>query len=382
VSAASPVDTDVPPAPAGGRSALLRFGAARLDPRRNGLNLVRLVLAYSVLVAHGWYISGDGVGPQLDGENIGGWAVFGFFAISGYLITGSRVAKPIGDYLVHRLARIFPAFLVCLAITAFIAAPIGFWHVHGTLDGFLTTPTTPVAYVLANATLRMNAYDVAGTPGDVPYLGAWDGSLWSLYYEFLCYIVIWLLGGLAVFRRSPIFVGVCFVFSVAIYAAIGLAERFGLDPSFALFARLLPFFLGGSLIYFIVERYGINRIFALISLILAVALIAFIPRWGGQAAAPFLAYGLLYLSSVIGQPSWVARNDVSYGFYIYAWPIQQLTVLFGAANLGMPAYILITVALTFGAGWLSWVLVERPMMTLARGPKDRPRPNIPLELNR
>jgi len=364
------------------RSRAEAFKGTPYPYARNSLNLFRLILAGLVLFAHAWYIAGHGTGPSIQSESLGGWAVAGFFVLSGFLITRSRLRTTPGNFLLHRIARIFPAFIVVLVVTAFVFAPIALFAEQGSLAGFFTTGITPFQYVWGNITLAINYYDIGATLQSVPYPGAWNGSLWTLYYEFLCYIVIWLLGGLAVFRRSPIFVGVCFVFSVAIYAAIGLAERFGLDPSFALFARLLPFFLGGSLIYFIVERYGINRIFALISLILAVAFIAFIPRWGGQAAAPFLAYGLLYLSSVIGQPSWVARNDVSYGFYIYAWPIQQLTVLFGAANLGMPAYILITVALTFGAGWLSWVLVERPMMTLARGPKDRPRPNIPLELNR
>ena len=94
----------------------------------------------------------------------------------------------------HRVARIFPAFLVCLVVTAFVFAPIAYLHQHGTVDGLLTTPTTPLNYVFGNATLRMFAFDVAGTPGNVPYPGAWNGSLWTLYYEFGCYMVVAALG--------------------------------------------------------------------------------------------------------------------------------------------------------------------------------------------
>ena len=70
------------------------------------------------------------------------------------------------------------------------------------------------------------------------------------------------------------------------------------------------------------------------------------------------------------------RNDVSYGFYIYAWPVQQLVVLVGGAALGMPVYILITIVVTFALAWLSWVLIERPAMLLARpkGNHLRPQP--------
>ncbi|MCB1297505.1 MAG: acyltransferase [Microthrixaceae bacterium] len=342
--------------------------------RNNSLNMFRLVLAGLVLFAHAWYIAGQGTGPSIQGENLGGWAVAGFFVLSGFLITRSRLRTTPGEFLLHRIARIFPAFIVVLFVTAFVFAPVALLIEQGSLEGFFTTGPTPFQYVWGNITLAINHYDIGVTLSSAPYPGAWNGSLWTLYYEFLCYILVWLLGGLPVFRRSPVFVGSCFVFSVAVYAAIGLADRVGLDPSFALFARLLPYFLGGALIYFIVEKYGMNRVFAMVSIVVAVVLIAFVPRWGGQASAPFLAYGLLYLSSVIKQPEWIAKNDVSYGFYIYAWPIQQLAVLFGAATLGMPAYIAITVVLTFGAGWLSWVLVERPMMSLARGASARLRP--------
>ena len=129
--------------------------AVELDVRDNSLNLIRLGLALLVLVAHGFYLSGAGTGPSFEGENLGGWAVFGFFTISGYLITASRFANPLGRYLLLRVARIYPAFLVCLVVTAGIFAPIA-WAAEGRdWNGFLATPTTPLAYVLDNLALRI-----------------------------------------------------------------------------------------------------------------------------------------------------------------------------------------------------------------------------------
>jgi len=58
-----------PPGAPSTRAALWRVGAVTFDPRRNSLNLLRLVFAYSVLVAHGWYITGEGVGPHLNGDH-------------------------------------------------------------------------------------------------------------------------------------------------------------------------------------------------------------------------------------------------------------------------------------------------------------------------
>ncbi|WP_191905653.1 acyltransferase family protein [Microbacterium caowuchunii] len=334
--------------------------------RHNSLNLFRLVLAALVLFAHAWYIAGRGAGPSIQGENLGGWAVAGFFVLSGFLITRSRLRTSPGEYLLHRIARIYPAFVVVLLVTAFVFAPAALLIEQGSLDGFLSTPVTPLQYVWGNLALHIDHYDIGTTLQSVPYAGAWNGSLWTLFYEFLCYLLVWVLGFLALFRRSPVLVGIAFVASVAVYAGIDVAHRLGLDTSFDLLARLAPFFLGGSLIYFIVERWGINRILGLVALLVTVAMIWLIPRWGGQAAAPFLAYGLLSLSTWIPQPAWVARNDVSYGFYIYAWPVQQLTVLIGGAEMSMWVYIPVTVVVTFALAWLSWVAVERPAMRLVR----------------
>ncbi|MGN7189009.1 acyltransferase family protein [Microbacterium enclense] len=344
--------------------AVLR--SAAYPYRANSLNLFRLILAAAVLFAHSWYIAGRGTGPSLQGENLGGWAVAGFFVLSGFLITRSRLRSTPGDYLLHRVARIYPAFVVVLVVTAAVFAPIALLVETGSLQGYLTTPVTPLQYMWGNLPLEIQHYNIGATLQSVPYPGAWNGSLWTLFYEFLCYLVVWVLGFLAVVRRSPVVVGALFLVSVAVYAALGVAQRGGLDESFALFARLLPFFLGGSAVFYLVERWGTNLIFGVASLAAAVGLIAAIPHWGGQVAAPCLAYGLLSLSAVIPQPGWIAKNDISYGFYIYAWPVQQLTVLFGGAQWGMIVYLAITVVVTAAFAWLSWVLVERPVMLAIR----------------
>ncbi|WP_456789420.1 acyltransferase family protein [Cellulomonas sp. P5_C5] len=371
MSAASPLDAPgavLPQSTAARSRGFWHWGEARFDPRHNSLNLLRLVLAYAVLVAHGWYLSGAGTGPQIRGENIGGWAVFGFFAISGYLITGSRWTKPIGEYLVHRVARIFPAFLVCLVVTAFVFAPVNWVWTHGSLAGFFSTPTTPVGYVLSNITLRMNAYDVAGTPTGVPYPGAWDGSLWSLYYEFACYLVVAVLGTFAIFRRSAWPLTVAFVVSVALQAqstrVLGYAGNHA-DVPFML--KLLPFFLAGGLLYVLRERVSLTWPLAVAATALGAVLVLGIPGWGAQLAAPLVAYVVLWLGAVLPMPGLLRKHDVSYGIYIYAFPVQQLLAMAGAHHLGLVAYDLLAAVATIPLAVGSWLLVERPVMRRARG---------------
>ncbi|GAA5148600.1 acyltransferase [Microbacterium pseudoresistens] len=334
--------------------------------RRNSLNLFRLILAAIVLFAHSWYIAGRGTGPLIHGENLGGWAVAGFFVLSGFLITRSRLRTSAGDYLLHRVARIYPAFLVCLLVTAGLFGPIAALLEHGTLAGYLSTPVTPFQYVWGNLGLAVSSYDIGATLDTVPYPNAWNGSLWTLYYEFLCYLTVWVLGAWALFRRSILPAFILFALSVLVWANLGFLARFGLDPSFGLLFKLLPFFLGGACAYFIVDRFGINRWIAIATIVIAVALIVLVPGWGGQVSAPFLTYGLLFLSTVIPQPRWIAKNDISYGFYIYAWPVQQLMVLAGGLRWGMVVYIILTIVGTVILAAASWFLIERPSMQRVR----------------
>lgn len=346
------------------------LGGVPYPYRENSLNLFRLLLAAVVLVAHSFYTTGNGDGPHIRGENLGGWAVAGFFVISGFLITRSRLRTRAGDYLLNRVTRIFPAFTVCLIVTAALFGPLAMLIQYGSLQGYASNPITPLQFVWSNITLYMNEYTIGGTLSELPYRAVWNGSLWTLYYEFLCYMLVWILGALAWFRRSALLSLIVFIIVTGAHANGSLLTRLGLDGSFLLFVKLAPFFLGGACIYFVIERHGVNRWLGISALVIAAALILSIPHWGGQVSAPFLAYGLLWLATVIPQPRWVATNDVSYGFYIYAWPVQQLLALIGLGVGGNPAafvlYNVVAVIVTFGLAWVSWVVVERPAMTRIR----------------
>lgn len=344
--------------------------------RGNSLNLFRLVFAAMVLFAHSWFTAGAGASPGFRGENLGGWAVAGFFVVSGFLITGSRFSHSAGAFLVHRIARIFPAFIVCLVLTAFVFAPIADLWEHGTLRGFLSTGPTPLNFVWSNLALHINNYDIGHTLDTVPYPGAWNGSMWTLFYEFCCYMIIWILGGLLIVRRSVLPMVVLFVASVANWALLpAVIHHFGLNEDYQLLSHLLPYFLGGALVYYAVQRVGVSAVLGMACVLVTAGLIVFVPGWGGQASAPFMAYGLIWLSTLIPQPRLIAKNDISYGVYIYAWPMQQLFAMWGAAQLGMWFYWLTTAAATVFLASLSWVFIEHPILRLVkRAPVAIPAP--------
>ena len=352
--------------------------ASRLDSRDNALNLFRLILATAVFISHAYSITAAGPEPRWAGESLGGWAVIGFFVISGYLITASRMRSNLGTYLVQRIARIFPAFLVCMIITAAVFAPFAYFVQNDTLVGFLTTPNTPVNYVFANAGLKITDYSVAGTLATVPYPYAWNGPLWTLYYEFLAYLVVGFAMIFAVVKRTPWTLVALFAGSVLVRANLDLLGRLtGGNFEADLLSKLLPYFLGGAVVYMLREWIPLRWWVALPSLAVGLLVAYQWNQWGGQAAAPLFAVTILWLASWVPSPGFIKTNDVSYGLYIYAWPIQQLLALGGVHEHGLLVYNVATGAGALILASASWFLLERPVMRRVRDSLRREKAAAP-----
>ncbi|MBN9178514.1 MAG: acyltransferase [Microbacterium sp.] len=345
-----------------------------IDPRNNSLNLLRLVMAAMVLFHHVIPLTGRGEGVELTpGESVGGWAVFGFFMISGYLITGARLRSDGGRYLINRIARLFPAFFFVNVLTAFLLAPIAFSVQNGSLDGFLSTPNTPASYVIGNGWLKMVDYSVAGTLANVPYPFAWNGSLWSLYYEFTAYLLVGFFLVLPAARRSvwPMLLAFVATCALKIWNDAFVVALSGIGADVVQFGRLLPFFFGGALVFMIRERYGERFTLtwwgALLCAVGTVALVLVFPAYGGQLAAPLLTYVLLWIGARLPSPQLFQVHDFSYGVYVWGFPLTQLLCLWGWAGAPLPLFFAVLVPSTFVIAALSWFFVERPTIRWSRG---------------
>lgn len=343
----------------------LLFGKP-FNSRKNSLNLLRLVLASSVLFHHSFPLLGLGYGPPIFNEGIGGWAVIGFFALSGYLITASRKSKSFGDYLTLRIARIYPAFITCLLATVVIFAPLNWIVKKGSISGYLNPDAHPANFIINNLSLKMWQYDVGGGPFGVPAGGSWNGSLWSLYYEFICYIIIGLLLISPWARKSPIPILALWAISVIIKVQLGVTTHLlGWSVDVVQLARLLPYFMAGAVLQVLKNRIGMNGWVALGSAGTFIALLFVNEQWGGQVGSLFLTYTLLYLGNVLPCPRLIQTQDISYGIYIYAWPSQQ-TIVTLLPGVGYWRMSLLALGLTVVFAILSWLLIEKPILQRAR----------------
>ena len=327
------------------------------DPRSNSLNAVRLAMAVGVIVWHSYPLTGHELTYQPLRQAVAELWEDGFFAISGFLITSSWLRNPnIRNFVVARALRLIPAFYICLVLTAFVVAPVGVAMQGGNWAALITS-ADPVKYVLSNSGLWIFERGVGPTPTNVPHPGTWNGSLWTLAWEALCYIGILALGVFGLLKKRwsiPTAFAVTLIFLIYTH----LAHTGGHPASAARFAIM---FLSGALIYKYQDAIPCNRMTTLGALTV-VAVCMHLSDYRIIAAA-FWAYAAISIGAQVKTKHLQLKNDISYGFYIYGFPIQQL--LFIAIGPIQPIlFAVASISLTFPLAVASWLAVEKPSMKL------------------
>jgi peptidoglycan/LPS O-acetylase OafA/YrhL len=331
---------------------------ARFDPRHNHLNAMRLVLAITVAVCHGMEL-GFGHQPTISGVELGDLAVDAFFVLSGFLLAGSYLRlDSIRRYVWHRFLRIMPGFWVCLAVTALIVAPaIAAIQGRGAASVF-TGDESAFHFILRDSTLMMRQFGINGLPQDVPAPGILNGSLWTLFYEAICYATVIGLGLVGALRRRPALtlavIGMLWILTV-----LHAGEFVIIGPERVL--RFTFLFLIGSAMFLYARVMPMTAWFAAASAVVLIAGLVWTPDYRA-VAAPALAYLCLWFA-VIRPPKATASSDFSYGLYVYHWPIFQLLAVAGLAESGHPVFIITGLILALSAALLSWYLIERPCLT-------------------
>lgn len=290
--------------------------------RRNNFDGLRLIAAMMVVLSHMASLGGEREW-QVQGVNWGLIGVACFFAISGYLVLGSWRSDPdIGRFLHRRYLRIAPALLVVMPLSFALVAAMG-------LRGF---PDNPVHLL--------------------------NGSLWTIYYEVTFYL---LLPAAAILTKRVTLTAVSLL--VGIYVAFPTYLMLE-NPAFFFYFGV-PFAVGLALMEYPVLRRWWWAISGL-----GIACLPLHPASIGLIVAPLVIW--------IGTRSWPLLReagrygDLSYGIYIWAWPIQQTVIALLGHETGYWYLISVALPLILALAWLSWRLVEAP--ALSRKPRRADRP--------
>jgi peptidoglycan/LPS O-acetylase OafA/YrhL len=373
------------PAAAGGTAARRRrsLGEA-LSPSHNSLNFMRLFFALVVIMSHTVVAGGFKAFDRINQTASGTLAVFGFFAISGYLIARSAARHSAGRYLWQRFLRIFPGFWVCLLVTAFVFGPIAWFAIPhaacGSFSCYLHAPSGPIGYIYRNFLLHMNQVAISGTPtGRIfpLFWASWNGSLWTLFYEFLCYLIVLGLALVGLLRHRAatlVITSVAFLATVYFTAESRSLVDFNVYHNYV-WMTLLKFvvvFLAGSLAYLYEDVIPDSGLLALGCTVLFFASMALpngkgIPGFNFTYSTmffPLMVYPVLWLGAHLPLQRVGTKNDYSYGIYIYAFPVQQLFAIWRLNRWGYLAYLGLVVLGTVPLALASWWGIEKRALRL------------------
>jgi peptidoglycan/LPS O-acetylase OafA/YrhL len=362
------------------------------SPRANGIGFLRLALACAVFVAHCGPL---GVGRSNIGDTwtrgqveFGSAGVYGFFVLSGFLVTASARRTGVGRFLWHRALRIYPGLWACLLVTALVLGPLLYRHDHGTTAGYWNAPQGPLGYLVDNWGGGLRQFGLSGLFTGTPYgrevhASVVDGSLWTLSSELCCYAAVAVLAFTGVLLRAPRLVLVLAAWAYLVLLGDFVAQahdgilrpgdathpRFGPLPllgviSLTELVPLLLMFLLGAAFQLYADRVPMHPLLgcAAGAVVLATAFL------GGfmVVGLPVYAYLLLavacYLPRVAHRVG--RRHDYSYGVYIYAFPAQQVTAQFLGVRWHLAGFAAVALALTAACAVLSWHVVEHPMLKL------------------
>ena len=349
--------------------------ADRFDPRRNNLTVQRLILAGVVVLVHGQSLSSD-TQPSVFRADLGELAVDGFFVLSGFLVTRSALRlDSVRRFAWHRALRILPGFWACLLVTGLVVAPLlAVLEGRSALSVF-TGPDSAPQYVLRNGALLIRQFGISGLREDEFMPGVMDGSLWSLFYEAICYAAVGALalagvlvprptpvGGrhsahplrLLVHRRSLVAVVVAGLWVTLVLDKLGVAVPMHMG-------RQMTFvFLIGALAQLYAEHIPMDWRLAAVGAMIWLGSCALMHEYRlvGGLAFGYLLLWLAAAARVIPQP----RADLSYGVYMYHWPIDTILLGLGLGAAGLPVFLVCSAVLTAAVAAGSWFVIESPAL--------------------
>lgn len=343
-----------------------------------GFDFLRIGLACTIVIFHAYWLSGDTY-LRSTGFWFGEYALVPmFFALSGFLISGSALRLTLQNFLLNRGLRILPALAVDIVFCALVIGPI--------------MTIVPLSRYFSDADFYAYFLNVTGwmhyrLPGVFTTLPTYrvNGSLWSVPYEMLCYgIISGLILSKALLNPRTIVAVVLFFMATGL-AAENLESHIA-EPIFAVLRFLfvsrggqtITAFLMGIAVYVYRDRVPYSLpLFGLSVIICIVAIMLLktpdIEHVGNRfLVLPALVYITVFLGlTPIPVPAFLRKGDYSYGVYLYHAPLLQILIslapgLFLKPGSGPVFLTLFGIPAVGIFAALSWHNVEKPVLGLRK----------------
>lgn len=319
----------------------------------NSFDLLRLCAAALVLYSHQHALLGLAEPELLGWTTFGGVGVSIFFFLSGLLVWSSWARDPdLKRFFIRRSLRIFPALWFVVLVTVLVLGPI--FSKLAAADYFASFE----AWRYLSTALLVVWRGLPGVFSDNPFPLAVNGSLWTLPVEFLCYVSVAVVGSIGLVRRNGLI-------ALSLGAAV-LAAAFGpllLGNRFVPHLEMVAFFWWGVVYGFFRERSASERQVWFIGL--GVALMAFLVlglHGVERTGMLVIAAALVVVAQRVSWGAWVTDQlgDLSYGMYIFAFPVQQIVAELGRQRgWTFAMHLSLSFVVTSVLAYLSWHLLEK-----------------------
>ena len=322
--------------------------------------IYRYLLAIAVVFSHLW---------RTPAEYAGMYAVFAFYALSGYLMalvltkTYGFSAGGTARFLANRALRIFPPYLSILALSLAVAFLLP--ELARELNPVMVVPGSASSWLRNIAILGLNGFPERLVP-----------SAWSLHVELVFYVAMAL-----VLARTRWMVVLWFLASV-VYAVYAFTVELDIQGRYySVFAASLPFSLGALAFHHRDLLRRLPRWHLLPAIVLTIGVYLFAgalledPLLDGLILAVLSgAYLLACLSAVDVRavPAGLSKldrylGDLAYPVFLCHWPVG-VTMMWA---FGLPprtaALFLVSLPLINLVGWAVHELVERRVGTTRSG---------------
>lgn len=320
--------------------------------RNNCFDVARHIAAMAVIFSHHFAFNGLPEPKVLGITKLGTFAVLVFFSISGYLIAASYLnSKSIISYYSKRVKRIFPALIVCSFIMVYFICPI-----FGTGNGLnYIFSVGALSSFIDFSTLGWHPENINGFASNYIHKGMLNGSLWTLGFEFAAYIFV----SIAFFRKKNVAISALAVILIAIVAQLSVLNGIKIPHTGDLnrLSLLTATFFCGSLLYCLRQYWDSTKAKCLLMVIalLCALLISEKNEYDLMfyIAVPFFIVPLctIFRDKIIN-----GKFDISYGIYIYAYPVQQIVI--NNTTLSFYESMALSLIIVIILASLSWKFVE------------------------
>lgn len=301
--------------------------------RNNNFGVLHLLAALFVMYGHQCALLGEAP-PMILGSQIQAIGVKMIFLISGYFIMkslfaqGEHIKKAGLIYAVKRIGRLYPEYIFCLIITALVIGPI---FSELTITEYFAGSTV-WDYIFNNIRLYIT-YNLPGMFQYNPYVGAVNGSLWTMPVEVFMYVVFFIcfilvskikngkyVYGILVCIIVTIFLGKIAFFSHSRFVV------YATDWMMAL--NVVPYMFIGGIYYFYDIRKYLSVQWSII-LLLGIGFILFntevIREFICIIILPYIVFSIGFSERQELRFKFL-KSEYSYGIYLWGFVVQQCLI--------------------------------------------------------